>query len=190
MFAQKVFYSLSTVICSQIALFLTFECLKEVDDFSQCSSDISSHLIFACMCIAGTLWIGAMKERGDSGIGWQHALQRGVHWQIVQASWSSTLCTRPGVHFQKQQALENKQAQIKIGFHLFLQPAVRFHSLHVYFAEWQSIPHGYVLQRDKEVDCLPPTHLGTAPQVGAWQGHPISLQCNAGTWIQGFITKA
>jgi len=32
MSTQKVFYSLSTVICSQIALFLVFECLKELGE--------------------------------------------------------------------------------------------------------------------------------------------------------------
>lgn len=85
-----------------------------------------------CICIAGTLWVGGMKEQSDSRTGWQHALQRGVHWQIVQSSWSSTLCTRAGVQFQEQQALEYKQAQIKIEFYLFLSPVVRFHSPDVF----------------------------------------------------------
>lgn len=79
-----------------------------------------------CMCIAGTLWVGGVKEQGDRVTGWQNVLQRGTHWQIVQASWTSTLCTHPGVHFQEQLAVENKQDQLKIRFYFFLQPAVFF----------------------------------------------------------------
>lgn len=33
--------------------------------------------------------------------------------------------------------------------------------------EWQSIPHGHLLRRRKEVDCPP---VGTAQRLGAWQG--------------------
>lgn len=124
-------------------------------------------LFHICMCVAGPLRVGGVKEQGDSRTGWQHALQRGACWQIVQASWNSTPRTLPRAHLQEQQVLEDKQAQIQIGFYLFLQPAVRFHSLRVYFA-WVA------------KHCPWPSAV---ERVGVWQGSFSSTVLGPGSRV-------
>lgn len=85
----------------------------------------------------------------------------------------NTLCTPPGIWFQE---LRDKQAQIKIRFYLFLQPAVMFHPLSVYLFLFLFLflflsGKAFLMAMwGKEADC---PSLGTAPWVVCMANHYV-----------------
>lgn len=99
LFAQKVFYSLSGVICSQTAISLIFECSQELGDFTSCSSDISACPVLAHAWLLVWEW-EVWRNRVTAGRGGS-LLFGGVLWQTVQASWSSAAHAWPGAHLQE-----------------------------------------------------------------------------------------
>lgn len=116
--------------------------------------------------IAGTPWVGGLKEWGGSGTGWQRdrvaaCPSEGSVLADCPGQLESTHCTHPGIRFQEPR---DKQDQIKFSFYLFLQPAVMFHSLNVFLFIFLS-RKAFAMAMCC-VDCLP---LDPVPLVCAWQ---------------------